>query len=557
MLLIGTVLSLFTAVARHARACSALLAGFRWFDNPRFMGATGAADPRAGSRSTSSGKRRIWFAISARARLIAIVSLGRQGPQPRHRLQGRHADHLQDARSRPRVEQVRERRRRRSVGADAVVQGRGQSVDGDSYTSFQIRTESLHDRPSRTALQQRAHRATLERRRRSASQTVSASFGGQIARSAIIAIIVSLAPDRRSTSRSASSGKFARPGDDRAHPRHPDHARASTRSTGREVTTATVAAVLTDPRLLDLRHDHRLRPHARERAADATRRRFAAIANLSLWETIRRSLATTLHHAAPDRLAAALRRRHAEGLRVRAAGRHRLRRLLVDLHRHAARSTVLKEREPEFARRRDDRPPRTSRQDEEARPRAEPEVAEGGPAGRGRERRRRSAGRDRAAPDEAVPCTPATGSRGRARAAVEAESARRQRRRVEAAWREPATAAPTRPHDEHARRRSRRGRPRRGRRVVAGAATARTRARRRARRARCGVEPRRRARACSTTSSARWRGEACAVGERGGRRARGLSSASSGSSTRDELEELELRVAQLEHRLRLLEERRR
>ena len=63
---------------------------------------------------------------------------------------------------------------------------------------------------------------------------------------------------------------------------------------------------------------------------------FATIANVSLWETIRRSLATTLHHAAADRLAADLRRRDAEGLRLRADGRDPLRRLLVDLHRRAA-----------------------------------------------------------------------------------------------------------------------------------------------------------------------------------------------------------------------------
>ena len=45
MLLIGTVLSLVTAVAA-TRAMLGLLAGFRWFDNPRFMGATGQTIPK-------------------------------------------------------------------------------------------------------------------------------------------------------------------------------------------------------------------------------------------------------------------------------------------------------------------------------------------------------------------------------------------------------------------------------------------------------------------------------------------------------------------------------
>ena len=45
MLLIGTVISLVTAVAA-TRAMLGLLAGFRWFDNPRFMGATAQRDRR-------------------------------------------------------------------------------------------------------------------------------------------------------------------------------------------------------------------------------------------------------------------------------------------------------------------------------------------------------------------------------------------------------------------------------------------------------------------------------------------------------------------------------
>ena len=51
MLLIGTLMSLLTAVAA-TRAILALLAGFRWFDNPTLMGAEG--EPPAGSRATSS-----------------------------------------------------------------------------------------------------------------------------------------------------------------------------------------------------------------------------------------------------------------------------------------------------------------------------------------------------------------------------------------------------------------------------------------------------------------------------------------------------------------------
>ena len=50
----------------------------------------------------------------------------------------------------------------------------------------------------------------------------------------------------------------------------------------------------------------------------------------------------------------------------------------------------------------------------------------------------------------------------------------------------------------------------------------------------------------------RWRGDAARFGERAGESLAGLAR-QLGLVTRDEMEELELRVAQLEHRLRLLE----
>jgi polyhydroxyalkanoate synthesis regulator phasin len=51
---------------------------------------------------------------------------------------------------------------------------------------------------------------------------------------------------------------------------------------------------------------------------------------------------------------------------------------------------------------------------------------------------------------------------------------------------------------------------------------------------------------------ARWRGEAARVGERAGSGLEGLFQ-QLGLVTRDDFEELELRLAQVEHRLRLLE----
>jgi polyhydroxyalkanoate synthesis regulator phasin len=54
--------------------------------------------------------------------------------------------------------------------------------------------------------------------------------------------------------------------------------------------------------------------------------------------------------------------------------------------------------------------------------------------------------------------------------------------------------------------------------------------------------------------TSRWRGDALRVGEETRRRVQDLAR-DAGLVTRDEFDELELRVAQLEHRLRLLEDR--
>ena len=62
MLLIGTVVSLVTAVAA-TRAMLGLLAGFRWFDRPALHGRDRAGDPEW-QRIDVVGRRRLWFIIS-------------------------------------------------------------------------------------------------------------------------------------------------------------------------------------------------------------------------------------------------------------------------------------------------------------------------------------------------------------------------------------------------------------------------------------------------------------------------------------------------------------
>ena len=104
--------------------------------------------------------------------------------------------------------------------------------------------------------------------------------------------------------------------------------------TGREVTTATVAALLT---ILgySLYDTIIVFDRVRENIPRMPRAAFSQIVNRSMSEVLTRSLATTSCTLMPILALLLFGGGDAEGLRVRAADRRRLRRLLVDLHRLA------------------------------------------------------------------------------------------------------------------------------------------------------------------------------------------------------------------------------
>jgi len=342
MLLIGTVLSLLTAVLA-TRAILALLSGFGWLDNPKLMGATGEGLPRW-LRIDYIGLRRVWFTLSGIVVAISIAAIVFMGLNLGIDFEGGTQINFRTP-APTSLETVRSEAAQ--IGqAGAVIQGRGSSTD-DRYTSFQIRTESL------TVGEQNELQDGLAEAVGATSfgaKNVSESFGRQIANSAIFAIVVSLLLIVIYISVrfqwKYSVGVLVALAHDLAI------AVGIYALTGRELTTATVAALLT---ILgySIYDTIIIFDRIRENVPLMRRASFRVIGNVSLWEVIPRSLATTFITLLPI---ASLYVFGGDTLKDFAFA------LLVGIGSGAYSSiflaapllAVLKEREPEFARRRDD-----------------------------------------------------------------------------------------------------------------------------------------------------------------------------------------------------------
>jgi SecD/SecF fusion protein len=342
MLLIGTAVSLITAVAA-TRAMLGLLAGFRWFENPTFMG---AHHSQRGAFLQIDFMRRIvlWFAISGGVILISFGSLAVRGLNLGIDFKGGVQITFKTKAYTP-IEKVRTQTK--AIGrADAVVQGRGAS-QGDSYKSFQVRLKTLKSADQNSLKQDLTQNVKAEA---IGIKNVSSSFGRQILKSAIYAIIFSLIIITLYIAIRFKGLAFAIPVI--VALLHDILITVGVYSlTGREVTEATVAAVLTvlgysiyDTIIIFDR--------IRENIPIMRRASFATIVNVSLWETIRRSLATTFITLLP---VAALFLFGGATLQDFAFA------LLVGVTSGAYSSifiaapivTLWKQREPEYARRRD------------------------------------------------------------------------------------------------------------------------------------------------------------------------------------------------------------
>jgi SecD/SecF fusion protein len=261
-----------------------LLAGFSWFEKPSFMGAAGAQRARW-LQIDFMRRRYLWFAISGAVVLISVGSLAVRGLNLGIDFRGG----VQISFKTPEPTSLgKVREQTGTIGVnDAVVQGRGALTGTDSYESFQVRLKKLAPEAQAKLtndLQQQLQATSL------GVKNVSSSFGHQIAVGALWAIFASLLLIVLYIA-IRFDYKFALPVI--VALLHDILITIGIYSlTGREVTTSTVAAVLTvlgysiyDTIIIFDR--------IRENVPIMRRASFATIANVSLWETIRRSLATT------------------------------------------------------------------------------------------------------------------------------------------------------------------------------------------------------------------------------------------------------------------------
>jgi SecD/SecF fusion protein len=341
MLLIGTMISLLTAVAA-TRALLHLLSGFRWFDNPRFMGAQGQQTAKW-LQIDFMKRRKVWFAMSGVILIAGAVSLGVRGLNLGIDFKGgaQISFSTHKAYSTTEIGDIA-----KQVGQnDAVVQGRGKSTNG-KYTDWQVRTRSLSGNVQSTFqqdLQQQVGAYKL------GTTNVSSSFGHQIAVDAIWGIIVSMFLIVIYIA-VRFSFKFALPVI--IAMLHDIIITVGVYSIAfKEVSVATVAAVLTvlgysiyDTIIIFDR--------VRENIPLMRKSPMATITNVSLWETIRRSLATTLITLLPiialEILGGSTLKDFAFALIVGVTSG-----AYSSIFIAAPLLTIWKEREPEFARRKE------------------------------------------------------------------------------------------------------------------------------------------------------------------------------------------------------------
>jgi SecD/SecF fusion protein len=284
MLLLGTVISIFTAVFA-TRALLGMLAGFKWFDNPKFMGATHQEMSRW-QMFDAVGKRRIWFSIAALTIVISAASLLYKGLNLGIDFRG--GTEMTFVAERP-VQPEEVQNELDSLNEpDAVVQGRGKEAAGGGFTEFTVRTEPLN--PERVGDITAGMTEEFNAQQRGV-RNVSASFSKQILRGAIYAVLISFILISIYISL-RFQWRFAVP-ILRTILNDGIIAVGIYSLSGREVSASTVAAFLTIMGY-SIYDTIIVFDRVRENLPLMRRSSIKEIVNTSLWETVRRSLATTI-----------------------------------------------------------------------------------------------------------------------------------------------------------------------------------------------------------------------------------------------------------------------
>jgi SecD/SecF fusion protein len=289
LLALGVLVSMFTSVVA-TRAILNVLSNFSWFDNPRVIGA--AAKP-VRWRFDFAGRKRLFFIISAIAIVFCFGALAVRGLNLGLDFTG--GTRMAVVTTQPvTVEQMRDSLAKVDGELQgAVIRGEGDQT-GSTYTTFQIDAKEI---PANKVQQiEQSLNVDYGLAEQIDVRTVSASFGSEILRGALLAflfsiflivvyvalrfdwkfsipMIVALLHDLV-----IAAGVYA--------------------ISGREVSSGTIAALLT---ILGYSLYDTIIVFDRVRENEVTLRRqtYDQIVNISLWETATRSLNTSLSTLLP------------------------------------------------------------------------------------------------------------------------------------------------------------------------------------------------------------------------------------------------------------------
>ena len=289
LLAIGVLVSMFTSVVA-TRAILNVLSSFAWFNNPRVIGAE--AKP-VRWRFDFAGRKRLFFAIAATVVIICIGALGVRGLNMGLDFTG--GTRMAVVTTKPAtVDEMRTLLVKvDSTLGSAVVRGEG-TQSGSTYTTFQIDAKEIS--PAKVQTIQQEVNQSYGLAEQIDVRTVSASFGNEILRGALLALLFSILLIIIYMA-FRFDWKFALPMIV-ALLHDLVIAVGVYAISGREVTSATIAALLT---ILgySLYDTIIVFDRVRENEKSLRRQTYDQIVNISLWETATRSLNTSFSTLLP------------------------------------------------------------------------------------------------------------------------------------------------------------------------------------------------------------------------------------------------------------------